>query len=282
MGVTGPPGVQAGGCCAGTTPTCNSVGVTIHGCNSLPLPGAEVQLKSGSTVVSSGTTNSSGVVSLAYSTAGSYTVSATGPAGVAWWSTTPATQNLTLSCTGTPGTTLTLTPATGWLCRCSHCVDPVDNGTTRLPTLTDANGSYSLQWSSPDTAWVCCYTIAGVAIWNTTGPPGTFCVATAGTGTIAVGYALSCINASRWQLNQIWTSCNSASPYHETAGNCSNPVKTVPYPYQPSGAIQDTYATGGINFLGTTVSAPNACNASVSFSLNPPGCYVPGTVLVTF
>lgn len=75
-------GLGAPCCCGGGPPPCPcNATICVEGCEGTILADASVVIKSGSTVVASGTTNSLGCVTLCIGTAGSYEVIVTYPAG---------------------------------------------------------------------------------------------------------------------------------------------------------------------------------------------------------
>lgn len=264
-------------CCGPTV--CNTQPVTVQGCNVKAVQGATVQLKSGTTVVDTQATDGTGSCTLTAATAGTYTISVTPPASSPWWSSTAVTRSVTIACTGTQSTqTMTLNPATGYACRCTGCRDPLDNGTTLFPSLTDANGTYAMQWDAGN-VWTCCYLLPGQALFAASGAVGVQCVASAGTGSVAISYQLGCGGSGvPFQLIQTFTACNPTSPFKALDGNCSNPGHIVPFANQPETGNLKLQTSG--SFAASVATAPNNCNGSLSFTVT--GAYVNGTVAVSF
>lgn len=247
--------------CCSSTP-CKFQAVQVNGCGTKTVQGATVQLLSGTTVISSGTTDANGNVSLGFYTSGSYTISATPPGSTRWWSTTPVTLAVTLSCTTTPTTqVLALAPAAGYSCKCSTCRDPLPDAAT----LTDANGTITLAWSSG--AWYGCYTVPGSA--SNDSNANFQCIT--GSGAMAIGYKMTC----SFTVIESWTSCNSAAPFNPIPGQCA------------SNQAVDTSTNGFKTFNNSSFCAgcsagasTNNCNTSYTFTMG--NAFLNGTVTVSF
>jgi hypothetical protein len=133
------------GCCPGGGGTCNGKVFHIIGCNSLDLQGATVSVYDsfGGTLLTSGTTDASGLVTLSWS--GSCTVYVT----VTYAPRFTAYGN-TLTASGT--TVITLSAASGYHCvDCFHFSIPVAD----TLTLTDPQfGTYTLNYNGTFLKWL--------------------------------------------------------------------------------------------------------------------------------
>lgn len=124
----------------GAAPCVATLAVTVTGCGSVLVSGATVQIKSGATVLASGTTNASGVVSpqLTVSAAGTYDLVISAPRYAT------STTSVAMTCAGTTTTAVTLTIGTGYLCS-STCAYPttliLSDGTSNDVTLTYTTSS---------------------------------------------------------------------------------------------------------------------------------------------
>lgn len=81
-------------CCCTSTPACPVTITVTSGCNSAPIADAPVEIRNGATVVGSGTTDASGVVTIGIPAAGGYTI-AIGKSGYV-----PVAGFRTLACGG--------------------------------------------------------------------------------------------------------------------------------------------------------------------------------------
>ncbi len=161
-------------CCGCTTKIC----VTGCGAN---IVGDTVQIKSGVTVIASGTTGMSGCVTLAIPSAGSYTVVVIDPT----FGTNTSTH--TLSCGGMITIALT-TPSLG--CCCNGCPLP-----SAGMMLTDLNGTWNLSNVS-SCIWSVCYQLSGVTVMNVAFVAG-HCVCTGTvTGDLWISYGVICNTGS--------------------------------------------------------------------------------------
>jgi hypothetical protein len=169
------------GCCE-----CADVEVHVTGCGT-NLVGATVTIKSGATVIDSGTTGAGGLVTLTIPAAGSYTViaSATG------WGTNSTTHSFT--CGGT--FTFALGTPVGTVC-CDGCPVP-----TTL-SLTDVNTTISLTHTGA--SWFGSYDIAVNTRRDVLS--GGVCVCTNLTpGTARVCYTLTCSGGlTKMALTRTW------------------------------------------------------------------------------
>jgi hypothetical protein len=268
------------GCCGCNTGGCPGTPLTVgvSGCNSLGVVNATVQLLQGVTVISSGTTNSSGQVSLGgYSSGSSYTISVTPPGSSPWWDSTAVTHSFTPSNCNNTSVGLVLVPATGYSCKCTHCRDPLPD----TVTISDSNGTYTATYGSwiivggsSGTGWVACYSLAGQNVYN---EPGLTCVA-AGTGSVPIWYVLQCPGGTnKFSVTELWVSCGVFTPlqFEKSANPCSSGGG-----FTIGGGPDLAAATQSVNVAHATATAPNNCNDSLSFSMT--GAAVNGTVAVSF
>lgn len=164
-------------CCGGCT-----IKICVTACGGLQ-PGASVEIKSGSIVVTTGTTGSDGCVTFTTVAAGTYTV----VVSVSGFGTSTTTQ--TLECGSGATISLGNSPASG--CCCGKCFIP-NTGFM----LTDALGSYPLTVvpGSSSCAWFACPPVIGglsgqsLSIDPITGD----CVASADSGSLCYSYSVSC------------------------------------------------------------------------------------------
>lgn len=209
--------------------------------------------------------------------AGTYTVVMT-PPSAAWWSSSPQTKTVTVSSCSSGGTTsFTLAAATGYVCHCAGCGQPLPN----TCTVTDVNGTYTATFGTwvfgnlNLTGWVCCYTIANVATESNTVPN---CVPDAATHTTPVGYGVACPGSGQtsFTLFEAWAFCSDSTHLINgppAAGTCNlsgalNVISTSSVPTTSPG------------IASSAPTAPDVCNNSLSFTIT--GSYVNGTVAVTF
>lgn len=211
-----------GGCeCEEPPPVCTRT-VTVVGCRSNPLPGAVVTMTSSGGIVTSGTTDSSGVVVLAHGAA-SGAIAATHPSG-----RFSAFSGSFSGCTGTASQTITMTPATGHSC-CWGPTHPAALRDSPYPVnvaaleITDPAGTQSFPQSGFSACnRVVCSGRSGASDVGLISPPTYVCFdtylgyntdrfvdLTTTTGTVAVRYAINLGNASL-VLNQQFRSTASA------------------------------------------------------------------------
>lgn len=212
-------------CCCAPPVVCTRT-VTVRGCNSNPLPGAVVTMTSTGGIVTSGTTNSSGVVVLAHG-ASSGTITATHSSGKF-----NSFSGSFTGCTGSASQTITMTPGADYSC-CWGASHPAALRDSPYPVniaaleITDPAGTQAFSQSgfgpcnrvvcsgrsgasdvgaiSPAT-YVCYDTSLG---YNTD----RFVDLTTTTGTISVRYALNLADAAM-TLNQQFRSTGSEFLIH--------------------------------------------------------------------
>lgn len=138
-------------CCSGTT--CNGNVFTIHGCaqscgGTTGVDGVTINVytSSGGTLLATGTTNSSGTVTLSWSGTATYWT-----ASKSRWTTYTASGTLTCGATQTA----TLTPATGYRCLGTICgtttfADPISETLYATDTL---GNSWTLTYNSGTNQW---------------------------------------------------------------------------------------------------------------------------------
>jgi hypothetical protein len=181
------------GCCCTPTPTpppCSTT-ICVQGCGGQYQPNATVTIKSGSTVIATGTTDATGCVTLSIPAAGSYTVIVV----LAGFST--STSTLTLGCGGLQIIALTLADA--WTCFCT--------GTGNCPSwpfgtvkINDGQGSVTCTYGSTFGGAVQGYigcatrTMMNPALYSTWA--GTSCGLPNGTSMITTPliFTLQCVN----------------------------------------------------------------------------------------
>ena len=173
-------GIGAPCCCVSTCTT----EICVTGCTS-SLVGLTVTVKSGATIVGTGTTGPvagcAGGVDITIPAPGSYTVVISGTG------LTTNTSTHTLTCGGL--ITINIgNPPTGAVC-CNTCPVP-----TTL-TGTDSNSTFTLTYNSLANVWFGSYTLSGVPTMQTVAASGLphFCICSANTsGSIPVCYQFSC------------------------------------------------------------------------------------------
>jgi hypothetical protein len=186
-------------CCC-TSATCNTT-ICVTGCGTVN-PGATVQVKSGATVIASGTTDSAGCVTLNVGTAGTYTV----VVSAARFNTNTASRALT--CGGT--VTISLTIASGF-----HCLSACCPGLPDTVYVTDGLGTTALTFQVGLSTWdgfglsgyagTGSFTISGVSVFTIVGV-GSECIL--GSGVIRPYYQVFCrsntTTTSTWGLERYW------------------------------------------------------------------------------
>jgi hypothetical protein len=170
-------------CCGCVAPTCN-VTFNVKGCASTNLTGATVNIwnNSGMTsLIATGTTNSSGNVILNIGTAGTYWREITHPRFV--------TQSGSISpgCGGTLSTSFT-TPAVGYVC-CPGSACGLPLATTLF--LTIAGNTYTLTYDSGQGAWYGTATHTDPLITNIGPFPACTCTGTTASQTVVFVFVCS-------------------------------------------------------------------------------------------
>jgi hypothetical protein len=118
--------------------TCNATFI-VSGCSSLPQAGVTVSCNG-----ASGTTNSSGQVTLNVGSAGTYTTTVTGMSS----RFAAFSQSISIACASTHN--LTLTAATGFVCPGFGCLLPV---ATTLDLTTSGAGNFTVTFDSAIPGW---------------------------------------------------------------------------------------------------------------------------------
>lgn len=210
-------------CCkdSGPPPACGQVCVTVRGCSANVGAGYTVQLKSGSTVVSSCTTNSSGQCCLPVYAAGTYNVVVTPPAGKKF---SPATVSTgAVGCT-TTNITVNLSVLDGYQCQGAICC--LNGPVPTALTLSVPTGTLTLTYDPGTTySWSGCHTptlpdACATTLIPCTGPLGPYNAYDdhASPGPVPIHYTLTCDGA-------YWTLANSYGLVFGTTG-CDQPTFT--------------------------------------------------------
>ena len=177
----------------GATPCCGCAVTFKVICNGLNVNGAAVAVKSGSTTVAGGTTNSSGIVNLSIPSAGSYTVTASGGTCTVTYSAL-----LSLSC----GNTYTL-PC------CSLCTNCAWGALFPTIHITDSFTTVACPWQA--THWQGCYSMSLGS--NATDPCGCLNSAASAAGCVQVLYNVACTGGNVFQIQRFWEVCNTTCAY---------------------------------------------------------------------
>lgn len=190
-------GIGSPCCCGACTTT-----ICVTGCGG-NLAGVTVTIKSGVTIIDSGTTTAGGCVTLTIPSAGSYTVVVSG-------GFTNNTSTHTLSCGGS--TTIGLgSPPAGSIC-CGTCPVPL------TLTLTDSLSGCTLTYNAGIAKWTGSYTFSATTI-TLTNVFGLNCTCVLNTpGTSRVCYNLACVS-NKLVLTLNWLITDSVAG----AANCSPP-----------------------------------------------------------
>lgn len=217
-------------CCCSAT--CN-VTICVNGCGGLAVVGASVTIKSGSTVIATGTTAGAlGCVTLAIPSAGSYTIVivATG------FPTNTSTHSLT--CGGSIGISLT-TAGAGYHC-CSNCALPLSD----TIYFTYAGNIYTLTWDVASSAWLSGVNIPSTNVCDASGN-------CSGGTTAGCRITVSCPDATGvYTVTFAWGGDTCPSGVFDHCCLSSSP-----------------YGSASLCNLGTTYSASGSCSGgSVSFS----------------
>ena len=197
----------------------------VAGCNSLALPGATVSVydHAGGTLLASAVTPASGIVALLWSGSCSVYVTVTEASG----RLNAYGSSLTLPGAGTKA--ITLTPAAGYAC-CISCILPVSNS----PSLTDANGSYTMTGGSG--LWQCCYDIQ---------VPGSDCFnGFLNPITLGIKYFFQCYSPGKYGISRQWATdsnviyanqhCSGVSPGCSGYPGLQNNTSDTPAGFSPS------------------------------------------------
>lgn len=180
-------------CAAPCTPATRTA--TIQGCNSGTLTGATVTATGPGTTVS-GTTNSSGQVTLSLDAAGTWTFSAS-KSGF----TSGSTFVFGVTC-GSSGSLspLALTVASGFECYCfgMTCGDVIPDTLTCVHSL----GTVTLTFDGSSSSW------KGCASYTVTGRSGGCNVAT--SGSIPMRFVLQCLSGPTYQLGVCYPGCTDS------------------------------------------------------------------------
>lgn len=236
-------------CCCGST--CN-ITVNVKGCNSANRQGATVRLKNGATVISTGTTDSSGNVTLnATGHAGflrSIVVDADATVGYA-----SITTIITVACGGSYS--ITTVADANHVC-CPSCNYPVP----KMLYMTDAVGTLAFTYIG---RWLAQRIISG-ATGNVVAPNCLFGSTT--TTDMKIYYEMTC-GAGGFTLTRTWdivndTGCGDVGGtwyYCQFPPGCSGVTGCGNYPFTPYNPAADT----------VTGTATSSCNPlSLSFSLS--------------
>jgi hypothetical protein len=187
----------------------------VLGCNGLQLSGVSVNVydTSGGTLLTSGTTNSTGRVTLLWTKASS-------PCSV-WVEfsrsrfTTDA-ASYTLTSGGQTG--ITLSPTASYVC--SLCCTTTAIPQPRTLFLTDINGTYSLTYTTTgglDIWYVCTSATANPTMTN-----GSPCVA-GGSASIPIYYNVTCASSNSWAVNRQWSEARAIGSgpwYYHVDASC--------------------------------------------------------------
>jgi hypothetical protein len=193
LGGIGSPCCCGGGC---TTTICVRNGCVSSG-GIVFLPGVFVQISSGSTVISGGTTGSNGCVTLSIPSADTYTVHYQIPGGSLFNEGSEA-----LTCGGTK-TIIEEDTVDFVCCGSSAGACPIP----RAMTLTDANGSYAFDFNTTTDLWQCCATSGSLTIMTMNGDQNLCGCTGTTTGTIPILYSGSCVvvdGVGMFQVSRQW------------------------------------------------------------------------------
>jgi hypothetical protein len=258
------PGCHTHDCC-GPPPAC-SLCVTVYGCNNAPLSGATVNVTGPGSFSASCTTNSVGQCCVAIPASGtySYAVSATNFQN--------GTGSSSVTCPGTTNVTITLTPASGYVCQIGGSCCPLP-----LPvniTITDINGAHTAASNGANAGYRVIYNVTvttGQALHPYPPNPGIpVCYKDTVTGQIQHDISMSCLSSTTIQVTVLskWT-----SPLYSSQNSCSPNIvgaggETLFSPSYcgPSGTEQ------------TTITFRMVDKSVCSFDgTGGPGCTAPGT-----
>jgi hypothetical protein len=229
-----------------------------------------VTILNGSTTISSGTTDSTGCVTLSIPSAGSYTVTT---AATARYNSTSGTHALT--CSGV--TTISLSTASGYSCLVCW-QEPVPN-TLYLTVAGTAYPVININSGPTITASVPISNLLVVAAnadcTTTTVNPCTAPV----SGNLSVPFVFGIGGCS---VNQQWSACTDCAVADTSGSPCPTPVNSTNYPYFVNGTIGD-----GFGELWQSSPPPrtvcsglcgNGDSSSQSWSSRP----VPVNITITF
>jgi len=241
----------------------------VFGCSTNLLPGATVSVydTSGGTLLATGTTNSSGRVTLMWTKASS-------PCSV-WvevsrtrFTTDAASYTLTES----GETEIALSPTASYFCSLCCTSSPIPQPRTLF--LTDVNGTYSLTYISSVgiDIWYYCGSVSA----NPTMTAGTPCVV-GGAASIPIYYNVTCSSSNSWRVNRQWGEASNGGGvwnYFVDATCGSNGIAGSGCPSTFVGGA----ASGLMTFNCTAIAFSNTLTASTGNNLADP---IGGTVTVS-
>jgi hypothetical protein len=178
---------QDPGCCCSCMTT-----ICVFGCGAAIGTADTVNILQGADTVATGTTGTSGCVTLSIPSAGSYTVQVIDPNfGIKEFTET-------LTCGGTVTVSLGGAPPNGTCC--DNCIFP------KTLFVTDAIQTTTLTFNG--TSWLGCYVINGL----TPGFSDCDCTGTGGTSSTLVGYGVQC-NGAQITVSRGISTCNVGTSY---------------------------------------------------------------------
>jgi hypothetical protein len=202
------------GCCG----SCN-ITICVSVCGA-PVVGATVQVKTGSTVLETETTDGSGCAVFTTITTGTYTVVVT------WADGTQTFPSQFLLCGATDSITLSGAGST------FECCGPCPISLSNLQ-LTDVNGTITLTASFPGgsfAGWYGCYTIPISGVEMVSSGHG-LCTFASGTINLPICYFVQCASSSTLTVTRSWTGVCTGT----LSGSCSCPGGSLEYIVSTSG-----------------------------------------------
>ena len=252
-------GIGSPCCCA--PGACNWT-ICVTGCGG-NLVGVTVQVKSGSTVVVSGTTTSGGCVTLNVVTPASYTVVVSSSGGF-----TTNTSTHTATCGGTVTIALGTPPAGA-----DNCCGPCPLGPTLF--LTDPNTTVTLTWNASTSNWQGSYILAlGAGVCAATGGTSNWIITCPSSGNIKISYTFRCAGTETYSLTRLWVVVAL-----DSFNNCGGTFSCSPLGdcyYWDNSSTGSCLSSNPSECGGTTAAvAPSACSP-FSWTTSFTGICAPG------
>ncbi len=256
-------------CCCSST--CRTT-ICLSACSAVSVVGATVQIRSGGSVIASGTTTA-GCVTLSIPSAGTYDVRYQIPG-----ESLVDAGNKSLTCGGT--TTITVSSHPSHIC-CGNCLVP------STLTLTDALSTCTLTFNGISGGWGGLYTLSTTCLLITN-IGGGVCTCAIGTGTIRVTYLLKCNTSTSTPAFNIGVGFEAACPSAIGGLPCitgTSPCYLVPHSYvaTPPGCGPTINIITTAVSVGTTVPSSSCGPSSFSWTgaASTAGYPISGNVTVT-